>query len=148
MDISSMIDCCFLLLIYFLVATTLVSEKKLDISIPGTSQSESAEKAPLEPGRINIKADGSVFWNQDMAVAEAYDETALAGTAAYTAQRHMDELVDALKLLKDQATAASTTPIVIMTGDSKAPHQRVVDVMAALATAGIRTVGLNTTTEG
>ncbi len=143
-----MIDCCFLLLIYFLVATTLVSEKKLDISIPGSSQSASSEKAPLEPGNINIKADGSVYWNNDMSVAEAFDETLTPGTPAYSEQRHMDELVDALTLLKDQATAASTTPIVIMTGDAKAPHQRVVDVMAALATAGIRTVGLNTTTEG
>ena len=35
MEISSMIDCCFLLLIYFLVATSLVSEKKLDVNIPG-----------------------------------------------------------------------------------------------------------------
>ncbi|MFI3243392.1 MAG: biopolymer transporter ExbD [Akkermansia sp.] len=148
MDISSMIDCCFLLLIYFLVATTLVSEKKLDISIPGSSSGTSSEKAPLEPGRIDIKSDGSVFWNTDMSVAPAFDPDAQPGTPEYSEQRHIDELVDALKLLKDQAVAASTTPIVIMTGDAAAPHQRVVDVMAALATAGIRTVGLNTTTEG
>ena len=32
MNISSLIDCCFLLLIYFLVATTLVSEKKIDMA--------------------------------------------------------------------------------------------------------------------
>ncbi len=146
MDISSMIDCCFLLLIYFLVATSLVSEKKLDISIPGNTTSSGAP-APLEPGRINIKADGSIYWNDDMNVAAAYNPDALPGTPAYTEQRHMNELVDALKLLKDQATAANTSPIVIMTGDAASPHQRIVDVMAALAEAGIRTVGLNTAME-
>lgn len=41
MNISSMIDCCFLLLIYFLVATSLVSEKKLDISIPAQETTNS-----------------------------------------------------------------------------------------------------------
>lgn len=148
MDISSMIDCCFLLLIYFLVATTLVSEKKLDISIPGSSQSSSSSApAPLEPGNIDIKADGSVFWNTDMQVGVPYDPNALAGTPAFDEQRHLDELVDALKLLKDQATAANTNPIVIMTGAGEAPHQRIVDVMAALAEAGINTVGLNTAAE-
>ena len=44
MNISSMIDCCFLLLIYFLVATSLVSEKKLDMSIPG-NQAEGGKPA-------------------------------------------------------------------------------------------------------
>lgn len=32
LDISSLIDVCFLLLIYFLVATSLIQERKLDMS--------------------------------------------------------------------------------------------------------------------
>ena len=144
MDISSMIDCCFLLLIYFLVATTLVSEKKLDISVPGQSQATNTEPAPLDPGRIAVKANGSVSWN-DVEVAGPYQALdPKADPAAYSAQRSMGELVNNLKLLKDQAMAADATPIVIMMGEAKAPHQRIVDVMAALAEAGIRTVGLNT----
>ena len=146
MDISSMIDCCFLLLIYFLVATTLVSEKKLDIVIPG-GESSSSTPSPLEPGSITVKNDGSIYWNSDLKVGEAFDTTAAVGTAAFTAQRHLDELVGSLKLLKDQATAVNETPIVMMSGGSKTPHQRIVDVMAALAEAGITTVGLNTSTE-
>ena len=35
LDISSLIDVCFLLLIYFIVATSLIQERKLDMSMPG-----------------------------------------------------------------------------------------------------------------
>lgn len=143
MEISSMIDCCFLLLIYFLVATSLVSEKKLDVSIPGNAAS-SGPPPPLEPGRISVAADGSVLWNGDMPVGTAYDPTAKAGTSAYYEQRNLESLVEALKTLRDQANAADTEPIVMVTGAATTPHQRIVDVMAALAQADIHTVGLNT----
>ena len=146
MNISSMIDCCFLLLIYFLVATSLVSEKKLDISIPAT-EGTASQKAPLEPGQISVRADGSVFWNRDMNVGEPYDPTLEPGTPAYLAQRRMEQLVEALKLLKDQATAIDTNPVVLLEGDPKTPHQRIVDVMAALAEADIHSVGLSTSTQ-
>ncbi len=143
MEISSMIDCCFLLLIYFLVATSLVSEKKLDVSIPGSAAS-AGPPPPLEPGRIAVRANGSVFWNDEMPVGDAYNPDAKQGTPEYHDQRYMESLVEALKALADQAKAADTTPIVMVTGDVKTPHQRIVDVMAALAEADIHTVGLNT----
>lgn len=146
MNISSMIDCCFLLLIYFLVATSLVSEKKLDVSIPGNAAS-GGTPPPLEPGRIMVKGDGSVLWNGDMPVGVPYDPSAKPGTNSYHEQRNMETLVENLKQLHDQAQAADTTPIVMVTGDPTAPHQRVVDVMAALAEADIHTVGLNTASE-
>ena len=38
-----------------------------------------------------------------------------------------------------------TEPIVMVNGAPTTPHQRIVDVMAALAEADIHTVGLNTT---
>ena len=48
MEISSMIDCCFLLLIYFLVATSLVSEKKFDMALPaGQSSSSASDSTPF-----------------------------------------------------------------------------------------------------
>ncbi len=146
MNISSLIDCVFLLLIYFLVATSLVSEKKLDISIPGT-ESAGGAPPPLEPGRINVRGDGTVFWNSDVQVAEPYNPDAKSGTPEYREQRRMEQLVEALKLLKGQADAAQTSPIVMMMGAPTAPHQRIVDVMAALAEADIHTVGLNTSEE-
>lgn len=144
MEISSMIDCCFLLLIYFLVATSLVSEKKLDISIPSNPDSQSSQKPPVEPGRITVKADGSVFFNDDMPVGEAYNPDAKPGTPEYRSQRSLDDLVTALKEIKMQAESVQAEPIVMLTGAPGTPHQRIVDVMAALAEAGIRSVGIST----
>ena len=71
----------------------------------------------------------------------------VAGTAAYKAQRNLDQLVEALKTLKEQAVAVDTEPIVMVNGAPTAAHQRIVDVMAALAEADIHTVGLNTSAE-
>lgn len=143
MNISSLIDCVFLLLIYFLVATSLVSEKKLDIAIPSSDSPASAEKPPVDPGRITLRADGSVMYG-DMVVADAYNPEAKAGTPEYTAQRKMDQLVEQLKILKDLATAVQAEPIVMLTGAPATPHQRIVDVMAALAEADIHSVGIST----
>lgn len=40
LDISSLIDVCFLLLIYFIVATSLIQERKLDMSMPGQAMAK------------------------------------------------------------------------------------------------------------
>lgn len=144
MNISSLIDCVFLLLIYFLVATSLVSEKKLDISIPSSESTPSSQKPPVDPGRITLRADGSVTWNNDMTVADAYNPDAQPGTPEYTAQRKMDQLVEQLKILKDLATSVQAEPIVMLNGAASTPHQRIVDVMSALAEADIHSVGIST----
>ena len=144
MEISSMIDCCFLLLIYFLVATSLVSEKKLDISIPANAAAASSQKPPVDPGRISVKSDGSVLWNDDLPVGEAFNADAKPGTSEYRAQRSMEQLVEQLKMLKDLATSVQAEPIVMLQGAPDAAHQRIVDVMAALAEAGIHSVGIST----
>lgn len=143
MNMSSMMDACFLLLIYFIVATSLVSEKRLSVSLPGNSTGSGAPP-PLEPGRIKVEADGSVYWNGDMPMASAMDASLDPRTPEYREQREMTELVDALKNLAEAAKAADTTPIVMVDGAPAAPHQRIVDIMAALSEAGISTVGLNT----
>ncbi len=143
MNMSSMMDACFLLLIYFIVATSLVSEKRLSVSLPG-GESTGGTPPPLEPGRIKIEANGSVYWNGDMAMAGPMDPTLKPRTPEYREQRQMGELVEALKNLAEAAKAADTTPIVMVEGATATPHQRIVDVMAALSEAGITTVGLNT----
>ena len=143
LNMSSMMDACFLLLIYFIVATSLVSEKRLSVSLPGSSTGSGAPP-PLEPGRIKIEANGSVYWNGDMPMAGPMDATLDPRTPEYREQREMTELVDALKNLAEAAKAADTNPIVMVDGAPATPHQRIVDVMAALSEAGISTVGLNT----
>ena len=80
----------------------------------------------------------------DMPVGDVYDAGAQPGTEAYRSQRNLTQLVEVLKTLKEQAQAVDTEPIVMVNGAPTTPHQRIVDVMAALSEAGISTVGLNT----
>lgn len=143
MNMSSMMDACFLLLIYFIVATSLVSEKRLSVSLPGSSAG-SGTPPPLEPGRIKVEASGAVYWNDDMPMGGAMNPNLDPRTPEYREERELRELVDALKNLAEAAKAADTNPVVMVEGATSTPHQRIVDVMAALSEAGISTVGLNT----
>jgi biopolymer transport protein ExbD len=143
MNMSSMMDACFLLLIYFIVATSLVSEKRLSVALPGDSAA-SGTPPPLEPGRVKVEANGIVYWNGAMQMAGPMDPGLDPCTPESRQQREMRELVEALKNLVEAAKAADTSPIVMVEGAPATPHQRIVDVMAALSEAGISTVGLNT----
>ncbi len=145
-NISALIDCVFLLLMYFIACTSIVSENKLDISIPGSAQSSGGAPPPLDPGKIGVKEDGSIYWNEELQVGDAYNAEAIPGTPEYREQRELEQLVENLKLLKGQADTAGVAPVVMLTGAAGAVHQRIVDVMAALAEADIHTVGLSTET--
>ncbi len=150
MDISSLIDCCFLLLIYFLVATTIVQERKLDIEIPARQQ-ESTTPPKLQPGNIKIMADGSIEWGKGDAKLQVgppdpgYDPNVPNQKQAYSEIRRCPQLVEQLKELKATADAAGgdANAILLLHADPNSKHQRLMDVMAALTEAGIKSVGLN-----
>ena len=144
MNISSLIDCCFLLLIYFLVATTLVSEKKIDMATPAT-ESESSDSPPPEVGRIEVKANGIVIYN-GLPVGDATDGID-PSSKQYSQYGHLTQLRDSLITLRDQTKAQGAEPLVLLSGSKAAPHQRIIDVMSALSEAGIKAVGLQATTE-
>lgn len=134
MDISSLIDCCFLLLLYFIVCTTIGQERQLDMNIPGTNQSTTAIKAPLEPGLVTIDPSGTIFWGKaggDQVVIDT-DPT----------NHELPNLVDILQTFKDKADSTGSKPIVQLRVDGTVPHQRFIDVMNAFAKGGIKEVGL------
>ena len=122
LDISSLIDVCFLLLIYFIVATSLIQERKLDMSMPGQSVSDTASQ--IEPALIRIIKDGTIYWGKDMN------------------NHNLATLVQQLEAKKQEASAVGTKPVVQLWVEGDVPHQRVIDVMNALTEAGITTVAL------
>lgn len=132
LDISSLIDVCFLLLIYFIVATTLVKELKLDMAMPSVVPAKS-DPPPIKPGLIQIDKEGVVWWGAQENKMKIDDNL----------QNHdLGSLVDQLKELKSQAEAVGSNPVVQLWVEGEVPHQRVVDVVNALTVAGIKTVAL------
>lgn len=121
-EISSMIDCCFLLLIYFLVATSLVSEKKFDMALPaGQASSSSSDSKPFN---IKVTSENAVYYEDQsgkkFSMGSATDLKLKPGQQGYYEERDLTELVTRLKSLNNDPK--NPKPL-ILTADPTAKHQ-------------------------
>jgi biopolymer transport protein ExbD len=130
LDISSLIDVCFLLLIYFITTST-ITPRESDLGMALPAANPSTEQPEIEPLFIKIEAGGAIF------------------TGVGTSQQAMDSDVSVrdVPLLKSQldiyssaARAAASKPLVQIYADGQATQQRVIDVLNALAAVGINSV--------
>lgn len=125
-QMTPMIDCVFLLLIYFMVSTTLQrQEADIGVSLPGVAEQSEAVEIPDEQV-IEITDAGNVLLN-DL----EYDEP---GKSA------LPELVKMLKLFKQTAEANKVEAMITIAPAAKIKHQRVVDVLNACAEAKLNNV--------
>lgn len=122
LDISSLIDVCFLLLIYFLVTSVITRrETDLGLALPGASISE-GKPPPIEPMLISIGANGAISVGNPQTQMDA--DMALRETPLLSQE---------LKSYADAARSSRSVPLVQMYVESDAPYQRVIDVMNALS---------------
>jgi biopolymer transport protein ExbD len=124
--ISAMIDCTFLLLIYFMVASTF-NKQEADISfcLPGTV--ELTEPVPMPDEQIlDIRPDGAVVLN-DLELDSA-------------ASKDLPELTKTLARFRESCRAARVDAMLTINADDAVPHQRVVDVLNACAGAKLENV--------
>ncbi|GAA5494251.1 tol-Pal system protein TolR [Rubritalea halochordaticola] len=119
MDISSLIDVCFLLLIFFLVTSTILpTERDLMLKLPD------GRGVPSEDVVINLSVDaqGQIKMKSG-GVEEVIDSD--------SNNRNLPKLVDRLQLFK---MAAGPNDVVAMIDvDDAASQQRFIDVMNCLA---------------
>ena len=128
LDISSLIDVCFLLLIYFLVTTQIVKkEQELSTALPANTPTNELPK--LSPMLIILEESGNVSIKGESGVVELLESDSDA--------RLLPELSKRLDLYKSIAEQAQTEPLVQLKVDGKAVQQRVIDVLNALAKAGV-----------
>jgi biopolymer transport protein ExbD len=128
LDISSLIDVCFLLLIYFLVTTQIVKkEQELNTALPANTPSEALPK--LSPMLILLEESGNVSVQGESGVPELLESDPDA--------RLLPNLSQRLELYKSIAEQSETEALVQLKVDGKAVQQRVIDVLNALAKAGI-----------
>ena len=119
LNLAPMIDVVFLLLIFFMVATTFIErEKEMAVDLP-TAESGEEVMSPDEIV-INLLLDGTIKMN-GVVVAQ-------------------EEFVEALERA---ARTNSETPVTIR-GDKEIPYQRVVTVMDTCLKTGLLDIGLST----
>ncbi len=122
LDISSLIDICFLLLIYFLVTTTIVrSETDTNMQLPAASAS--TEIPEIKPLFIRVDSAGVIYVNTGPA-QERLDTD--------PDSRKLPMLDERLGTYADGARAAGQEPLVQVFVDGEAQHQRAIDVIDTL----------------
>lgn len=123
---TPLIDCVFLLLVFFMVSTTFnKSEADISFSLPGTAAQSEAVDIPDEQ-IIQITDAGNVFLN-DL----EYDA---AG------ESDMPELVKTLVLFRQTAEANKVPAMITIAPEDGVTQQRVVDVLNACTAAKIGNV--------
>ena len=125
-DMTPMIDCVFLLLVFFMVSTTF-NKREADISfaLPGTAEQSDSVEIPDEQ-IIQITNAGNVFLN-DL----EYDKPTDAD---------MPELVKTLILFRQTAEANKVPAMITIAPEDDVKQQRVVDVLNACTAAKIANV--------
>jgi biopolymer transport protein ExbD len=123
LDMSSLIDVSFLLLIYFLVTSTL-EPRESDLSMEMPTDSGKASSIQIDPLKIRLTAAGQITIADQVMTDDA----------------QMEAELDRYKQLTD---ATDKQPLVIVASDDDAKQQRFVDLMNALARVGITTITLS-----
>ena len=114
LNVTPLIDVVLVLLIFYMVSTTFVSESKMELTLP-----QASKEVPNEPAdKIDIAIDhqGNVFVNNQ----------ALLNTQINTLRRALSA-----------ARKSGAEPVVIISADAAASYQAVIDVMDAARQAGL-----------
>ena len=123
LDMSSLIDVSFLLLIYFLVTSSLdPKEADLGMTMP-TSQGKGAE-VEIDQMTIEVNSAGHIVANEEVLDTDP-------------ASREVPMLLDRLKTYAESAKLTGSKPMVIIAADDAAKGQRFIDVLNALASPGV-----------
>jgi biopolymer transport protein ExbD len=131
LDISSLIDVCFLLLIYFIVTST-IKPRETDLGMALPAANPDLNRQPdIDPMYIRIEANGSIF------TGLGPDQLAMDSDVSV---RQLPLLLAQLDMYASAARAANATPLVQIHADDEASQQRVIDVLNALAAVDIHTI--------
>ena len=126
LQIGPLIDVVFLLLIYFIVTSSLKSpEADLGIRLPGSMSQSTTLQMPDEQ-ILEISAEGAVNLNNTLFANEG--------------GRQMPELVEMLVRYRLASESTGNKALITIQAEDATKHQRVIDVMNACGEAGITNV--------
>lgn len=117
-ELTSMVDVVFLLLIFFMISTTFVESQGIVVALP-TANSEKIQQSPEEV-KIYLEQSGRIHLDE-----------------------HLITFSDLEAHLASYAEQAATTTFILM-ADKKAQHGRVVELMDAARRAGFQKLAIAT----
>ena len=116
LSVAPLIDVCFLLIVYFLVTTTIMrAEQDISTISPGTRMDQ--PRIPSPPVMVLVREDGRIVLNpgkNELLISNDPDE------------RDLPELKEFLETVM---VGVDELPLLLVKVDGKAEHQRVVDVL-------------------
>ncbi len=125
-DMTPMIDCTFLLLVFFMVGSTLHrQEADISFALPGVAEQSESVEIPDEQV-LEIRSDGAVVLNDLQ-----YDDPKSAD---------LPELIKMLQRFKATAEANKVEAMLTIAPAPDVKQQRVVDVLNACSVAKIKNV--------
>jgi len=118
LNLTSMIDVLFLLIIFFMVATKFDEmERNIEVAVPQVAQA-GEDVSPKQPLVVNVLSDGHLELDgKPVTASELTSQLAAARTPL-------------------------TEPTVVIHGDAKCPFQNVADALGACKQAGISELGI------
>ena len=127
MPIAPMIDCVFLMLVYFMTTSSL-ERSEADLACPAGQPGLAADPLPaVDEQQLTINAEGQVLWN-----GSVFDLLAESGGSAGLRIR--------LEQFRETCRAARSDPSLRIEPALEAPHQALVALLDAVSLAGIETV--------
>ena len=129
LNISPLIDVGFLLLIYFLVTTTLEpQEADIGLILPGVATTES-DPVKVDQMLVKITGDQAIAVNGEVIDTDPND-------------RDLVNLSDRLQRYAAAAQVAKSEAMVVVDCDDDVPEQRFIDVLNACAAYGLKNITL------
>ena len=132
LSISPLIDICFLLLIYFLVTTT-IKQKERDTTMALPSAAPTDTQPDIQPFFIKDNEEGHIYAN--VGAAQELLDRDVGGP-----NRSLPMLDTRLDTYAASARLGDDQPLVQIYVEGRAMHQRVMDVLNLLAKYKINTV--------
>lgn len=120
-NLVSLIDVVFLLLLFFLLSTTFNQQSSIHISLPKSSAQQ--EQVPEKQVMLSIDAAGEYYVN---------------------GQHVVNRQVETLKRALSSVIGSEKNPPLIISADAKTPHQAVVTAMDAARQAGLVHLSIST----
>tara|TARA_R110002096_G_scaffold147671_16_gene307683 strand:+ start:15049 stop:15504 length:456 start_codon:yes stop_codon:yes gene_type:complete len=129
LDLSSLVDVSFLLLIYFVATSSLRPEESdLGLSLPVDPVSERG-RVDLPAFEIFLQGDGSIVGNDEILDSD-------------TTNRDLPELREQLSIYKAASDLLQLDPEISVSADDASQGQRFLDVLNCLASLEINQVNL------